>query len=184
MGRGGPEVRFHQRSTRVPPGFHQGSTRVPRGVLRGLRGGASTTACCWGCHLSLFSPTAESFGVSAQIGSGVGRGGPEVRFHQRSTRVPPGCHQGSTRVPPGFCEGCGVVRALKKSTACGWGYRLSLFCLGPVDDTTMFGGQSCASTCRFLFVCLLPVGFKGSLLLSLLEILCCPTFEPFYIGQS
>ena len=29
----------------------------------------------------LFSPTAESFGVSAQIGSGVVRGAPEVRFH-------------------------------------------------------------------------------------------------------
>ena len=56
-----------------------------------------------------FSPTAKSFGVSAQIGSGVVRGGPEVRFTrvpQGSTRVPPGFHQGSTR----FCEGCGVVR--------------------------------------------------------------------------
>ena len=52
------------------------------------------------------SPTAESFGVSAQIGSGVVRGNPELRFHQGSTRgstkVPPGFHQGSTRVPPGF----------------------------------------------------------------------------------
>ena len=37
----------------------------------------------------IFSPTAESFGVSAQIGSGVVRGGPEVRFHEGSTRVPP-----------------------------------------------------------------------------------------------
>ena len=48
-------------------------------------------------HL-VFSPTAESFGVSAQIGSGVVWGGPEVspKFHQR-------------RVPPRFCEGCGVV---------------------------------------------------------------------------
>ena len=52
--------------------------------------------------LFLFSPTAESFGVSAQIGSGVVRGGPEVRFHKGSTRVPPGFHQGSTRVPPEF----------------------------------------------------------------------------------
>ena len=39
-----------------------------------------------------FSPTAESFGVLAQIGSGVVRGGPEVRFHQGSTRVPRGFH--------------------------------------------------------------------------------------------
>ena len=60
----------------------------------------------------LFSPTAESFGVSAQIGSGVVRGGPDVRFHEGSTTVPPGFHQGSTR----FCEGCGVVRALKRAS--------------------------------------------------------------------
>ena len=103
--RGGPEVRFHQRSTRVPPGFHE--------VLRGLRGGASTkksTACCWGYHLSLFffnySPTAESFVVSAQIGSGLVRGGPEVRFHEGSTRVLPGFHgvpRGSARAA-GWCE--------------------------------------------------------------------------------
>ena len=71
MVRGGPEVRFHegstknprglhqgstrvppgfhQGSTRVPPGFHEGSTRVPRGLHEVLRGGASTkesTACC------------------------------------------------------------------------------------------------------------------------------------------
>ena len=37
-----------------------------------------------------FSPTAESFGVSAQIGSGVVRGDREVRFHEGSTRVPAG----------------------------------------------------------------------------------------------
>ena len=47
--------------------------------------------------MQYFSPTAESFGVSAQIGSGVVRGGPEVRFHEGSTRVPPGFYQGSTR---------------------------------------------------------------------------------------
>ena len=34
MVRGGPEVRFHESSTRVPPGFHQGSNRVPRGFAR------------------------------------------------------------------------------------------------------------------------------------------------------
>ena len=34
------------------------------------------------------SLTAESFGVSAQIGSGVVRGGPQVRFHEGSIRVP------------------------------------------------------------------------------------------------
>ena len=46
-----------------------------------------------------FPPTAESFGVSAQMGSGVVRGGPEVRFHNGSTRVP----QGSARAA-GWCE--------------------------------------------------------------------------------
>ena len=74
----------------------------------------------------VFSPTAESFGVSAQIGSGVVRGDPDLRFHPGSTRVPPsarfppgfhhilqglrggpGFHEGSTN----FFEGCGVVRA-------------------------------------------------------------------------
>ena len=69
----------------------------------------------------VFSPTAENFGVSAQIGSGVVRGAHEVRFHQGSTRVPPGFHQGSTRVPRGeVLEGSGRV-------GCCWGYRLSLF---------------------------------------------------------
>ena len=38
----------------------------------------------------VFSPTAESFGVSAQIVPD----GPEVRFHERSTRVPPGSNEG------------------------------------------------------------------------------------------
>ena len=74
---------------------------------------------CAGLALS-FSPTAESFGVSAQIGSGVVRGGPEVRFQEGSTRVPPWFHEGSTR----FCEGCAGWCEHKKSTAC-WGYYFS-----------------------------------------------------------
>ena len=53
-----------------------------------------------------FPFTAESFGVSALV-----RGGPEARFHQGSTRVPPGFHKGSTRVPPGFPK---VLRGLQK----------------------------------------------------------------------
>ena len=58
--------------------------------------------CVCACVLYYhYSPTAESFGVSAQ-------------FHQSSTRVPPELHQGSTRVPRGFCEGC-EVRALKRA---------------------------------------------------------------------
>ena len=63
----------------------------------------------------LFSPTAESFGVSAQKGSGVVRGDPELRFHQGSPRIPPGFHQGSTRVPPGFHQ---VLRGLRGGP--GW----------------------------------------------------------------
>ena len=47
-----------------------------------------------------FSPTAESFVVS---GSGVVWGGPELRFHEDSTRVPTGFHQGSARAA-GWCE--------------------------------------------------------------------------------
>ena len=43
---------------------------------------------------------------SAQIGSGVVRGGPEVRFHEASTRVPPG-FEGSTRVPRGSARAAG-----------------------------------------------------------------------------
>ena len=61
----------------------------------------------------LVSPTAESFGVSAQMGSGVVRGGAEVRFHGSFTRVPPGFHQGSTRVPPGSARAAGWSGALR-----------------------------------------------------------------------
>ena len=46
-----------------------------------------------------YSSTAESFGVSAQIGSGVVRAGPAVY------KVPRGFHQGSTRAPRGFHAG-------------------------------------------------------------------------------
>ena len=87
-----------------------------------------------GKALRLFSPTAESFGVSAQIGSGPRRPRGKVPpgFHQGSTRVPPGFHQGSTRVPPGVPPGVpprfheGSARAVggastRKSTACCWG---------------------------------------------------------------
>ena len=50
-----------------------------------------------------------SFGVSAQIGSGVLRGGPEVRFHQ-----------GSAKVPRGSAMRGGA--STKKSTECCWNY--------------------------------------------------------------
>ena len=62
-----------------------------------------------------------NFGVSAQIGSGVVRGGPEVRFHEDSTRV------------RGFHEALRGLRggaSTKKSTTCCWGYHLSLFFKG------------------------------------------------------
>ena len=80
--------------------------------------------------LFYFSPTAESFGVSAQIGSGVVRGGPEVRFHEGSTRV---------EVLRGL-RGCAST---EKSTACCWGYyhlslrqaKRSTTILGPLKET-------------------------------------------------
>ena len=52
----------------------------------------------------VFPPTAESFGVSAQIGSGVVRGGAEV---------PRGFHQGFHEVLRG------LVRALERAHAVG-----------------------------------------------------------------
>ena len=58
-----------------------------------------------------FIPQQLKAWVSAQIGCGVVRGGPELKFHEGSTKVPPGFQQDSTR----FCEGCGVVRTLKRA---------------------------------------------------------------------
>ena len=71
------------------------------------------------CFFCFFPPTVESFGVSAQIGSGVVRGGREVRFHEGCTRVLPGFH----KVLPGLPGRASI----KQSTACCWGYHLSLF---------------------------------------------------------
>ena len=72
----------------------------------------------------LFSPTAESFVVSAQIGSGVVRGDPEVRFHEGP--------RGSTRVHE-VLRGLRGGASTKKSTACCWGYHVSLL-RGPFSD--------------------------------------------------
>ena len=60
------------------------------------------------------------------------RGGPG----RPGGKVPRGFHQGSTRVPPGFHEvlqGLQGGASTKKSTACCWGYELSLlfFSRGP-----------------------------------------------------
>ena len=76
---------------RVPPFTLQGSALLLRS-----------------CVCLFFSPAAESFEVSAQIGSGVVRGGPE----EGSTRVAPGFHQSSMRVLQGFHE---VLRGLKRA---------------------------------------------------------------------
>ena len=57
--------------------------------------------------VDVFLPNSLKLWVSAQIGSRVVRGGPEVRFHEGST------------VPPAFHE----------VLACCWGYHLSLFYL-------------------------------------------------------
>ena len=86
--RGGPEVRFHHGSARV----QQGSTRFSLSIY--LIYFFFCFNFIWFSMLFIIFPlTAESFGVSAQIGSGVVRGGPEVRFHHGSARG----QQGSTR---------------------------------------------------------------------------------------
>ena len=84
-------VRFSARSRRSwwMPCKRATPWRPPLGLRRGAR------------RVFFCPPTAESFGVSAHIGSGVVRGGPEIRFHEGSTRstVP----QGSARAA-GWCE--------------------------------------------------------------------------------
>ena len=62
-------------------------------VMRELGPPRRGPRCPFFKNICSFSPTAESFGVSAQICSGVVRGGPEVRFHEGSTRVPRGFHE-------------------------------------------------------------------------------------------
>ena len=62
------------------------------------------------------SLTAESLGVSAQIGAGAVRGGPESvlrGFHEGSTSRVVG-HQISTV----FCKGCGMVRPEGSNVSC------------------------------------------------------------------
>ena len=86
-----------------------------------------TDECSWTClhglHCSwhvccVFPPTAGSCGVSAQIGSRVVRGGPEVRFHEGSSRVPPGLHHGSTRVPRGAARAAGWCEHKNEHRCC------------------------------------------------------------------
>ena len=89
-------------------------------------------------------PTAESFGVSAQIGSGVVRG----RFHEGSTRVSPGFHE--------VLRGLQGGASTKKITACCWGYRLSFFFFafsegltgnGPLKTYFSLRPRECVSYC-------------------------------------
>ena len=74
------------------------------------------TSFCFSVRSESASPTAES-GVSAQIGSGVR--GPEVRFHEDSTRVAPGFHEGLRGLRGGA--------STKKSTACCFSFLLFFF---------------------------------------------------------
>ena len=76
------------------------ATGVGAKNMRELRGGSWVII---GAKLSL----AVLFSSTAQVGSGVVRGGPEVRFHEGFTRVPRGFHQGSTRVPRGSARATG-----------------------------------------------------------------------------
>ena len=81
----------------------------------------------------MFFPTAESFGVSAQIGSGVVRGGAEVRFHEGSIRVPAGFREVSRGLRGGA--------STKKSTARCRGYQLSLCYILNLPPITGFAGS-------------------------------------------
>ena len=72
-------------------------------------------------------PNSCKLGVSAQIGSGVVRGGLEVRFHEGATRVPPGFHHGSTRIPRGSVRAAGWC--VKRAPYAVRGYHLSLYFL-------------------------------------------------------
>ena len=144
-----------------------------------------------GQHLSstqvgvcVFSPAAESFGVLAQIGSGVVRGGPEVRFHEGFTRVPRGFHE----VLRGLLGGAST----KKSTACCWGYHLSLFrgsffvvLQGSEKDISHFLGcpyfkthpevndaVSALNDFTLIFYVLGTFGFLASTILSVIMLLC------------
>ena len=65
-----------------------------------------------------FSPT----GVSAQIGSGVVRGGPAVRFHEGSTRVPPAFHE----VLRGLRGGASTKKSPHAVGDITWAYFLSV----------------------------------------------------------
>ena len=71
------------------------------------------------------------------LGSGVVRGGPEVRFHTGSTRVP----RGSTRVPPGFHQGSTRVPR-RSARAAGWCERCKENCvlLGMSPELIFWGG--------------------------------------------
>ena len=71
---GVPRVAFRRPSARRGSNTNPSESKPP--IRRYLKLGYS------------YSPTAESFGVSAQIGSGAVRGGPEVRLYEGSTRVP------------------------------------------------------------------------------------------------
>ena len=89
------------RAPEAPPGPHLPDAALPPGAAAAGEeplGEKRFPGCSQGGFVQkrkhgqgssrFFSPTAESFGVSAQIGSGVVRGGPEARFHQGSSRVP------------------------------------------------------------------------------------------------
>ena len=77
-------------------------------------------------YFFLFIPRQlKALGFSAQIGSGVVRGGPEVRFHEGSMRVLSGFHE--------VLRGLRGGASTKTSTACCWSYHLSLIVL-------LFGG--------------------------------------------
>ena len=102
------EAWFHLGVQLQACGFYSVWTSLPAGFLFGApESSASKWLLAWVGGFD-FSPTAASDEVSAQIGSGVVRGGSEVRFRRvPPARVPQGlrCGLARSRVPRGFREG-------------------------------------------------------------------------------
>ena len=97
------------------------------------------------CGLLIFSPTAESDGVSDQIGSGVVRGGSEVRFRKGSASVLRGFRDGSAIVP-------GKHRAVPRRVLRGFGIcKTHVYGCGAVVSRAFslggHGGKTHPNTC-------------------------------------
>ena len=108
----------------------------------------------------VFPLTAESFGISAQIGSRVVRSGPEVGFHEGSTRVPQGFHNqfrkgyGKTSPPELFfpvgCEGLNKSQVWRNTTP-QHGTLIPTRSIGPFRGEAITNPQEASAWGVFLF---------------------------------